>query len=259
MPQTAPVTSQPVQWMAKKVAEVKCPPGMEILAGMTSIHLKQKIDMLEVITGWQVKNKFRLTDPETGQIVGFFREESTCCQRQCCKNGRTFTADIVGENDTTIFKLTRPCHCMCFCCTKACDGFCGQEITVLDSRDQMVSQIRQLDSNCCICLADWILSIPDESGSEKYRLENGVCKATCCEVPADGCCNDKYLHINDANGSRVGEVVKKWRGCATECCTPADALLITFPDDARPQDKAAIIGAVLLSDYNLWEQGGNNN
>jgi len=256
---STPVTSQPVKWMIKPQSEVKCRPGLEILANMSSIHLKQKIDMLEVITGWQVKNKFRLTDPTTGAIIGFFKEESTCMQRQCCKNARTFQADVVGENDEVIFKLDRPCHCMCICCTSACDGFCGQEITVKDSNGNDLINIRQLSSNCWCCCMEWILSIPDESGNEKYRLENNVCKATCCEKFDNGCCSDKYLHINDSAGNRVGEVIKKWRGCATECCTPADSLLIEFPVDATPEDKASILGGVLLSDYNLWEQQNNNN
>lgn len=210
--------------------------------------------MLEVITGWQVKNKFRLTDPNSGAVIGFFKEQSECCQRQCCKNARAFTASVVGENDQVIFKLDRPCHCECLCCPQACNGFCGQEITVLDGQNNRLSHITQIPTSCICCLSRWKLTIPDAAGNDKYRLENNICKATCCEKASDCCCTDKYLYINDMSGNRLGEVVKKWRGCAVECCTPADALLITFPRDATAEDKAAIIAAVLLSDYNLWEK-----
>ena len=255
-----PVTKQPTptQWMAKSPTDTKCRPGLEIFANLKSVHLKQKIDMLEVLTGWQVKNKFRITNPETNEMIGMFKEAGGRCQRQCCNSARAFTADIVGEGDQVLFKIDRPLHCNCCCCVDACDGCCGQQMTVMDAAGEKLSFIKQMNSSCICCLSDWILSIPDASGQEKFRLENNICRATCCEKFSDGCCTDKYLYINDVNGMRVGEVIKKWRGCLTECCTPADALLINFPDSATPEDKAAIIAAVLLSDYNLWEQDSDN-
>merc|ERR1711988_707547 len=81
-------TTQPksYQWMPKPENRGNVPAGLEYIDSLTSIHLKQKIDKLEVLTGWQVKNKFRLTDPVTGQVIGLFKEESDCFQRQCCKN-----------------------------------------------------------------------------------------------------------------------------------------------------------------------------
>ena len=88
-------------------------PGLEHLQGMDSIFMKQRIDTLEVLTGWQVKNKWKLADPVTGEMIAAFKEESDCCERQCCKNARSFKADITDSQGNVLFKMDRPWHCAC--------------------------------------------------------------------------------------------------------------------------------------------------
>lgn len=256
-----PVTKQPQQhqWFTPRATGEQTRPGLEILNGMRQVHLKQKIDMLEVITGWSVKNKFRITDPDSGHIMGLFKEESDTCERQCCKNARGFTANIMGENNVVIFKIERPLACACSCCPRANDGCCGQSLTVLDNQNNKISEIQQIQSCHLICCNNLFgLTITDSQGNVKYTLQNTYCQAQCCEKCSDGCCTDKYLHLVDTTGNSVGLVTKKWRGCATECCTPADSILIDFPETANSEDKASIISAVLLADYNLWERENDN-
>lgn len=248
-------TTQPksYQWMPKPQSDSSVPAGLEYIASLNSVHLKQKIDTLEVLTGWQVKNKFRLTDPATGQVIGLFKEESDCLQRNCCKNNRAFTAKIIDSQGATIFSLDRPLHCNCFCCPAANDGCCGQEITALDSSNQFLGKVT-MKQQCaiCVCCMDWMLNIAGEDGQVKWRLGNNLCSAICV------CCDDKYLYVYDADGNQVSTVTKQWRGLATECCTPADSILVEFPAGMTVQEKATLIGAVLLSDYNLWEEQNNS-
>ena len=95
-----PVITKPPKsnvWKSKPDAVEGLYPGLEYLQGMDSIFMKQKIDTLEVFTGWQVKNKWKLADPVTGDMIAAFREESDCCERQCCKNARGFKADITDS------------------------------------------------------------------------------------------------------------------------------------------------------------------
>lgn len=251
----ATITSQPKSnsWKAKPDAISGIPAGLEHLATIDSIFLKQKIDKLEMVVGWESKNRWKLVDPNTGEQIGKFKEESGCCMRQCCKSARAFKADIVDLSGNTIFKMDRPLHCMCICCTRACNGCCGQEITSLASTNQHLGQVEQ-ESSCAVlpCLFDWKLVISDENRRPKYRLENNMCHLQC-----NCCCEDRYVFINDMNGQQVGTVTKKWRGFWTECCTVADSIHIAFPADASAADKANIISAVMLTDYNLWERSSN--
>jgi len=246
------VSSQPVKNVFGHNA---CRAGLETINSLKTIFLKQKIDALEIFTGWQVKNKFRLTDPSSDQIIGLFKEDSECCQRQCCKNMRSFDANIVSTQNQILFKINRPFHCACFCCPNANDGCCGQAMTIFDNQSIQIGKVFQNAgcSGCIICcLNKWSLTITDQFNKPKYIMKNDLCHLLC--VP---CCDDKFLPIYNMGGDKVGQVVKRWRGCCTEMCTPADSLLIEFPEDATAELKCSLIAATLLTDYNLWEQQNN--
>ena len=58
--------------------------------------------------------------------------------------------------------------------------------------------------------------------------------------------------------NKKATVTKQWRGCAVECCTAADSILIEFPSEMTAVEKANLIAAVFLTDMNLWERQGNN-
>jgi len=253
---TKTVTKQPLQWVQKPAAG-NCSPGLEYFTGRPQMHLKQKIDVLEMVVGWEQTNKFRITDPQTGEVIGMFKEQSGMCARQCCKNGRGFKAQVVDAQGDVIFKMIRPFKCsFCggFCCECEPDSCCAsQQIYVYDRNDNKLGSVIQgqgvsgLGWIGCCCYCDWNLSLKDVKGNEQYIMRNDVCSLSCG-------CDDKHLPITRAGGLRVGALTKKWRGCATECCTIADALLIDFPNDADEAMKAVIVAACLLSDYNIWER-----
>lgn len=63
-------------------------------------------------------------------------------------------------------------------------------------------------------------------------------------------------------GKPVGTIKKKCQGIQ-ELVTDADTFILTFPDNASPEEKLMLIGAVLLLDYRYYEDNGceddNNN
>ena len=112
---------------------------------------------------------------------------------------------------------------------------------VFDSNGQLLADITQ-DQNC---RCEFALTIRDGQHQQvRYKIANNVFAAVC-----NCCCNDRYLYVFDSNGQKVSTITKQWRGCATECCTPADALLIEFTPQMTVGDKAALICGVLLADY----------
>merc|ERR1739848_902295 len=110
----------------------------------------------------------------------------------------------------------------------------------MSSHNEVIVKITQ-NKSC----NDWSLDLADVSGSTCYTMKNEYCQASC--IP---CCGDRYLYMYNIDGCKDGQVVKEWRGCTTECCTSADALLLTFPRGMNAEMKAGMIAAALLSDYN---------
>ena len=94
--ETTPITSTVVMVQATN-ATLQVEPGtapapMSMngpggLGTATGVHIEQVFDLLEVMSGCEAKNRYRV-HPMNGTAVGpqtmFIREESDCCERICC-------------------------------------------------------------------------------------------------------------------------------------------------------------------------------
>ena len=86
MTQTAPIEMQPqpagnpvVGWMPKPAGQMtNVPIGLEYLAQLDQVLVKQIKEILEIVTGWETKNKYRLMN-SMGQQCFFAFEESDFC------------------------------------------------------------------------------------------------------------------------------------------------------------------------------------
>lgn len=255
-------------------------PGLESLAHMDKIYLKQHVDVLEAVTGFERKNQFKLFEPESGLLVGQFREKSSTLDRQFCKNRRKFKAVVhhLSKHDV-LFKLDRPrksdnpfcpesqCYCPALCCLEGTDS-CGQFMTVKDNKDEEIGYIKQTATQSCqhnthailshiipywvfiaMCYIDYEYSLYDKNNTLCYIFKKDICSTKF------SCCQDVEIGIYDPQGSQVGKFVKEFKGKASEIFTTADNIRVYFPDNTTPEMKATIVGAVLLWDYNMWEKG----
>lgn len=67
------------------------------LRNANSLHVAQKVELLEAFLGWESNNKYVVKD-QAGNKLFYAIEESGCCTRQCCGAARNFTLNI---KDTT--------------------------------------------------------------------------------------------------------------------------------------------------------------
>ncbi|XP_060571077.1 phospholipid scramblase 2-like [Ruditapes philippinarum] len=64
----------PPVWMPKPATGApNCPPGLEYLTQIDQILIKQKIELMELFTNWEAKNKYRILNT-LGQQVYFAKE-----------------------------------------------------------------------------------------------------------------------------------------------------------------------------------------
>ena len=76
--QMQPTGSSDVQWMQKPQMISGVPPGLEYLAQLDQVVVKQIKELLEILTGWETKNKYRMMN-SMGQQCFFAFEESGVC------------------------------------------------------------------------------------------------------------------------------------------------------------------------------------
>ncbi|KAF8366399.1 hypothetical protein PRIPAC_84228, partial [Pristionchus pacificus] len=139
----APIIMQPgapqpqVRWVAVPAAIPGCLPGLEFLAGLDKIIIRQKQDLIEIVTPIEIPNRYAIETP-TGEQIYFAAEDGDFVQAQvmgadrgyrikvydgynrfggmrtrraCCASSLTIT----DENDKDVITIDGPC-----CCTRCC-------------------------------------------------------------------------------------------------------------------------------------------
>jgi len=235
--------------MAKPQPVPGCPPGLEYLSQIDQILVHQQIELFEVLTGWEVSNRYVVKN-SVGQQVFFASEESDVCSRQCCGNARAFVMHITDNLGQEVIRLNREfkfCSVApCFCCSGM--DCCAGEITVEAPPGQVVGSIKQIKSGCCYPK----FQVMDSSGQVIFVVDGNGCCGIGCQGPC--CTDDVEFQVNSADGQhQVGRINKQWAGCLRGC-TDASNFGVSFPMDLDVKMKATMIGTLFLIDYMFFEQ-----
>jgi len=242
MPPAPPgAPQQQTQWMPMPEAMPGCPSGLEYLTQLDQLVIKQKVELMEMFTGFETNNKYELKN-SMGQTCYKAAEKSNFCERQCCGPLRSFEMFINDNTGREVIHLTRPLKCQSACCF-----CCLQEVDVTSPvTGETLGLIRQ---KCHPCLP--IFEVQDASGNAIFEIKGPFCQINCC--------NDINFPITTNDGTEVGKITKQWTGILKEAYTDADNFGVTFPLDLDVKLKSTLLGAVFLIDFMFFEQQANNN
>jgi len=244
MPPQAPGvinTQQPQQnWMPQANPIAGVPAGLEYLSQIDQLVIKQKVELLEMMTDLETANKYKIKN-SMGQDVYSAKEQSGFCMRQCCGPQRGFRMSIKDHTNREVISCKRPFKCFGGCpCTP-------HEMTIESPiTGEVLGKVKQ----------NWHLTHPrftvyDNAGNPVFKMHGPCC----------GCnwCSDVNFKVDDMNGTQVGLVQKQWTGILKEAYTDADNFSVSFPIDLDVRLKAVLLGAVFLIDFMYFEQASNNN
>lgn len=217
------------------------PPGLEYLAMVDQLLIKQKVEILEAFTGFESANKYKVLN-SLGQDVFSAKEDTDCCTRQCCGPSRPFEMNILDNQQQEVLHLVRPLRCQscCFPC-------CLQELEVHSPPGTIIGTVEQ----------EWSIFYPkflikDESGEPILKIEGPFCGCECCS-------DVDFVLSSVANGEELGKISKQWSGLGKEVFTDADNFGISFPLDLDVKVKATLLGATFLIDFMYFEKQNQNN
>merc|ERR1739848_416289 len=147
-----------------------CQPGLEYLTQIDQLLVKQKIEVLEMMTNIETANKYKVKN-SMGQDVYKAKEKSDFCTRQCCGPIRCFQMEITDNTGREVIHLDRPLNCAtcCFPC-------CLQEMTVTSAvSGEVLGKIVQKWHPCLP-----IFNICDANGTTVLQMEGPFCAVSCC-------------------------------------------------------------------------------
>ncbi|XP_041949675.1 phospholipid scramblase 1 [Alosa sapidissima] len=213
---------------------VGVPPGLEYLTQIDQLLVHQKVELLEAFLGCETKNKYEIKN-SMGQKIFSAKEDTNCCNRNCCGPMRPFDLLIKDHNDQEVIHLIRPFRCASCCCP-----CCLQEIEVQSPPGTTIGYVVQ----------DWHMFLPKLSvlGPSKENLMK--IEGPCCAI---SCCGDVDFVLKGKDDQAIGKISKQWSGLVKEAFTDADNFGITFPLDLDVKVKAVLLGACFLLDFMFFE------
>lgn len=221
-----------------------CPPGLEYLAAIDQILVKQKVELLEAFTGIDCKNRYVMTN-SMGQQVYYAYEESGFCMRFCCDQFRSFSMHIVDNAGKEIIRVTRPFQCCAGCCwCISGQNCCAYRIAIESPPGNPIGYVYQGFS--------WWkpkFVVLDEDHNEVLSIGGPCCPCQCC----CGCTGDVNFRFYSKDGTEIGRCAKVWSGLVKEMFTKADTFSVTFPKDLDVKQKAILLSAMFLIEFMYFE------
>jgi hypothetical protein len=176
--------------------------------------------------------------------------------RICCRPNHKLQLHVFEpgyKNDEAVMMFDRPCKCGQLC--SVCD-ICRQEMKVY-AGDEQIAYIKEPLFGGMLSPT---LEIMDRDGSDETPMATVKANAICC---IGGICCDHTFIVSDADGNEMGKIVKERpesiAQVAQEIGTDADNFTMYVPKSLEPAKKAAMLAALHLVDYMLFEDEGAGN
>jgi len=199
---------------------------MERLALLNQLSVQQKKEWGEILTGFEMKNAYTVTDASGREVLLAAEEGGSTLARLFLKGLRPFDMLIAAPEGAPILHLHRPFR------------FYFHEIGVNDAGGNALGSIQKRFA--------WVrrrYDVLDARGSLIYTLFGPILKP--------------WTFFIKRGDAEVGKIAKKWSGLGKEAFTKADNFGIKFPSTADPRQKAVLLGAVFLIDFVHFESKGN--
>jgi len=206
--------------------------GLDSLALVDQLIIKQEVEALEVISDFETANSYTVFDT-SGNVVFKIEEDTTGCNRFWCGVCRSFNVMIMDTQGQPFIQLVSPNTCNC-CCLRSIE---------VQSPPGTVIGFAQQQFN-------WFypkIKIKQEN-KETFLTANGpFCAFGKC------CTGDAEFIFTDNNGEEVGKISKNLDGAIKEMFTDSDTFSITFPKDLDSTKKAILLGTGILIDFAFFE------
>lgn len=211
------------------------------LRNATSFHVKQKIELLEILAGWETENKYTVKD-QAGHKIFYVGEQSNPCSRLCWGKMRGFFLDVKDMRGQSVLTFERPLDCSCFC------GLCNPDtLSVNTPNGQRLGVVQE---KCNLLYPKFKLK--NAANQTVLKVEGPLCPM------AFGCGGSVVFRLLTPQGVSIGTISKEWSGFVRELFTDADYFSISFPIDLDPSMKAVCLGVLFLIDYEYFERGGGS-
>jgi hypothetical protein len=201
---------------------------MEKLEGVSDLVVRQRKELVEIVTGFETKNTYSIEDVHGQQLYVAAEASGSTVMRILLRSLRPFTIAIFsGTNDTMLLKITRSFR------------WYFHHVEVEDDQGQSLGIIERQFS---MLKRKYLVS--QAVGLEDYCIESPILSPW-------------TFYIKDSDGVEQGKITKKWGGLVKETISNADDFGVTLPAQWNKPLKCLVLGAVFLIDFIYFENRGH--
>ena len=186
------------------------------------LAVKQLKEWGEILTGWEFTNRYEVLNKDGAKLFDAGEQRGSLLARQFLGAKRPFNL-VVLENESPALYVQRPFR------------FFVQTVNILDGGRAPLGSIEKT-----LNPVQRNYHIRDREGREVCELHGPMTKP--------------WTFFIVQNGSETGVITKRWSGLGREAFTDADTFGVEFPQDASPETKALLLGAVFLIDFAHFER-----
>ncbi|KAM3127741.1 hypothetical protein pb186bvf_020173 [Paramecium bursaria] len=240
----------------------------DFFAGQAGFLIKQKFMAMEVVTGCDFKNVYKVhsLDQNGKKIKGMkamfkAKEKSETCQRICltadCREYKIKVAnygvknyqklrhsETLNDEGRQIFLLDRKYACTFLCCKRP-------KLDLFYVENHSNVHLGTIINPFYFC--NYGCEIYNNQMQLRYRIE-----ASCCQtyfwfpLPCKSCQHVDF-QVFDAQGQVVTTLAKEGKDCLKNALSDVDQFRCLFPSGATKEDKALLFAATLMLDYSYFE------
>ena len=197
------------------------------LAGYRELVVRQSREMLEVFTGFETANRYRVLTPE-GQDVMYAYEDSGMLSRQFLGNNRPLSLHVLDSNREPILNANRGFF------------FFFSHLNVQDGNGAPIGSLKRKFG----ALKRKFVVL--DTGDQQIAGLNG------------SIFRPHTFTLNNARGEEIGRIVKEWGGIMREGFTDADNFRIQFGDAAHGEHiRLLILASAFAIDLDFFEAKGS--
>ena len=197
------------------------------LANHQELIVRQTREMLEVFTGFETANRYRILTPE-GQEAMYAYEDSGMLSRQFMGNHRPLSLHVLGSDGGNILNANRSFFWF---------------LSHLNVQDGSGAPIGSLKRKFAALKRKFV--VLDAGGQQIAGLNGSIFRP-------------HTFTLNNARGEEMGRIVKEWGGIMREGFTDADNFRIQFSDTERgEQTRLLLLASAFAMDLDFFEAKGS--
>lgn len=196
------------------------------IASATALAIVQQKEWGEILTGWDTRNRYQISDANTGVALGYVGEVGGgWLRRGFLGSMRPFTLEVRDLAGELVLTLQRPWRWFFHC---------------VEIRDRDGALLGRIERRWALVRRKF--DVLDATGERMATLFGPVFRPW-------------TFYIRDGE-RELGTIRKRWSGAFKELFTAADTFGVELDESLAPDQRLLMLGATLLIDFVHFESSG---